>query len=217
MRERLPGIAHAWHMPGHTYTGLKRYSDAAYQQEGSARVDHAMMQRDRVMPFEIHNYAHNNQWLATSYSHIGRLRDGLAVASNLVEQPRDPQKNRQEDGGSAQRSGRMRWAELLSRYEKWGELIEATNAGRLDWSDLPLEQVQKAYFLGQAFAAQGDRAGVVEQIQALEALKPKPEEKKKAKEEGEKAEGQKDESAQIRRRRSRRRHPSASGTGGGSC
>ena len=30
------GIAHAWHMPGHTYTGLKRYSDAAYQQEGSA-------------------------------------------------------------------------------------------------------------------------------------------------------------------------------------
>ncbi len=31
-----PGIAHAWHMPGHTYTGLKRYADAAYQQEGSA-------------------------------------------------------------------------------------------------------------------------------------------------------------------------------------
>ena len=61
-----PGIAHAWHMPGHTYTGLKRYADAAYQQEGSARVDHAYMIRDRVMPFEIHNYAHNNQWLCTS-------------------------------------------------------------------------------------------------------------------------------------------------------
>ena len=53
-------------MPGHTYTGLKRYADAAYQQEGSARVDHAYMIRDRVMPFEIHNYAHNNQWLCTS-------------------------------------------------------------------------------------------------------------------------------------------------------
>src|SRR5262249_26820156 len=48
-----PGIAHAWHMPGHTYTGLKRYADAAYQQEASARVDHAYMIRDRVMPFEI--------------------------------------------------------------------------------------------------------------------------------------------------------------------
>ena len=58
-----PGIAHAWHMPGHTFTNLKKYAEAAYQQEGSARVDHAYMFRDRVMPFEIHNYAHNNQWL----------------------------------------------------------------------------------------------------------------------------------------------------------
>ena len=101
-----PGIAHAWHMPGHTYTGLKRYADAAYQQEGSARVDHAYMIRDRVMPFEIHNYAHNNQWLCTSYSHIGRVRDAIAVARNLVEQPRDPQKNNASDGGSPQRNGR---------------------------------------------------------------------------------------------------------------
>ena len=46
-----PGIAHAWHMPGHTYTELKRYAEAAYQQEGSARVDHAYMNRDKVMPF----------------------------------------------------------------------------------------------------------------------------------------------------------------------
>ena len=29
-----PMIAHAWHMPGHTYTELKRYADAAIQQEG---------------------------------------------------------------------------------------------------------------------------------------------------------------------------------------
>ncbi len=132
-----PGIAHAWHMPGHTYTGLKRYADAAYQQEGSARVDHAYMIRDRVMPFEIHNYAHNNQWLCTSFSHIGRVRDAIAVARNLVEQPRDPQKNGPNDGGSPQRSGRARWAEVLTRYELWDDLIEATTSGALDWSSYP--------------------------------------------------------------------------------
>ena len=152
-----PGIAHAWHMPGHTYTGLKRYADAAYQQEGSARVDHAYMIRDRVMPFEIHNYAHNNQWLCTSYSHIGRVRDAIAVARNLVEQPRDPQKNHVNDGGSAQRSGRIRWAEVLARYELWDDLIAATTSGALDWSDIPLEQMQKAYTLGQAYAAKERR------------------------------------------------------------
>jgi tetratricopeptide (TPR) repeat protein len=58
-----PAIAHMWHMPGHTYSKLKRYQDAAWQQEASARVDHAHMMRDRVLPDQIHNFAHNNEWL----------------------------------------------------------------------------------------------------------------------------------------------------------
>ncbi len=165
-----PGIAHAWHMPGHTYTGLKRYADAAYQQEASARVDHASMFRDRIMPFEIHNYAHNNQWLCTSYSHIGRVRDAIAVARNLVEQPRDPQKNGPNDGGSAQRNGRIRWAEVLTRYELWDDLIAATTSGALDWSTIPLEQKEKAYTLGQAYAAKNDARKLAEQIEALKKL-----------------------------------------------
>jgi peroxiredoxin len=165
-----PGIAHAWHMPGHTYTELKRYADAAYQQEGSARVDHAYMMRDRVMPFEIHNYAHNNHWLCTTLSHIGRVHDAITVARNLVEQPRDPQKNGPNDGGSAQRSGRARWSELLTRYELWDDLIEATTSGALDWSTIPLEQEQKAYTLGLAYAAKNNPAKLAEQIEALKKL-----------------------------------------------
>jgi peroxiredoxin/tetratricopeptide (TPR) repeat protein len=165
-----PGIAHAWHMPGHTYTGLKRYADAAYQQEASARVDHAYMIRDRVMPFEIHNYAHNNQWLCTSLSHVGRARDAIAVARDLVAQPRDPEKNGPKDGGSAQRSGRLRWAEVLTRYELWDELIDATTSGALDWSDLPTERKEKAYRLGLAYAAKGDAAKLSGQVEALRKL-----------------------------------------------
>jgi peroxiredoxin len=165
-----PGIAHAWHMPGHTYTELKRYADAAYQQEGSARVDHAYMIRDRVMPFEIHNFAHNNQWLCTSLSHIGRVRDAIAVARNLVEQPRDPAKNGPNDGGSAQRSGRSRWVEVLTRYELWDDLIAATTSGALDWSAVPYEQEQKAHSLGLAYAAKDDQGRLVEQIEVLKKL-----------------------------------------------
>ena len=170
LAKAAPGIAHAWHMPGHTYTGLKRYADAAYQQEGSARVDHAAMARDRVMPFEIFNYAHNNQWLATSYSHVGRARDAVAVARNLVEQPRDPRLNAKADGGSAQRSGRLRWAEVLCRYELWDDLIAATSANMLDWSDVPAEKKEKAYTLGLAYAAKGDKAKLGEQVAALRAI-----------------------------------------------
>ena len=166
-----PGIAHAWHMPGHTYTSLQRYPDAAYQQEASARVDHAYMIRDRVMPFEIHNYAHNNQWLVTSMSHVGRVRDGVTVARNLVEQPRDPNQNGKNDGGSPQRSGRARWSEILTRYELWDDLIAAANSGALDWSDVVAEKKQKAYTLGLAYAAKNDQTRLAEQIAALKALK----------------------------------------------
>lgn len=165
-----PGIAHAWHMPGHTFTGLKRYHDAAYQQEASARVDHAYMIRDRVMPFEIHNYAHNNQWLVTTLSYIGRVRDGVEVARDLVEQPRDPNRNGKNDGGSPQRSGRIRWAEMLTKYELWDELIEATNSQALDWSEVPVERKIRAHSLGLAFAAKGDQAKLAEQINALKTL-----------------------------------------------
>lgn len=59
----LPGVAHMWHMPGHIYSRLHRYNDAAWQQEASARVDHAHMVDARLMPDEIHNFAHNNEWL----------------------------------------------------------------------------------------------------------------------------------------------------------
>jgi peroxiredoxin len=165
-----PGIAHAWHMPGHTYTGLKRYSDAAYQQEGSARVDHAYMMHHGVMPFEIHNYSHNNQWLVTSLSHIGRVHDAIVVARNLVEQPRDPNRNGKNDGGSPQRNGRLRWSEVLTRYELWDDLIEATTSGALDWSDIPIERREKAYTLGLAYAAKGDQARLADQIKALRTL-----------------------------------------------
>ena len=66
-----------WHMPGHIFSKLKRYNDAAWQQEASARIDHAFMMRDRVMPDEIHNFAHNNEWLARNWINMGRAHEAL--------------------------------------------------------------------------------------------------------------------------------------------
>ena len=64
-------------MPGHIYSRLKRYEDAVFQQEASARVDHAHMMRDRVLPDQIHNFAHNNEWLTRSLRHHGRVREAV--------------------------------------------------------------------------------------------------------------------------------------------
>ncbi len=67
-----PVIAHMWHMPTHTYTKVKRYEDAVWQQEAAARTDHRYMMKDGILPNQIHNYTHNNQWLVENFEYLGR-------------------------------------------------------------------------------------------------------------------------------------------------
>ena len=83
--QSAPGIAHMWHMSGHTFAKLKRYEDSAWQQEASARTDHAYMMRDGTLPDRIHNFAHNNEWLVRNLQHVGRVRDAIALSRNTIE------------------------------------------------------------------------------------------------------------------------------------
>ena len=63
---------------------LERWNDAAWQQGAAARVDHAHMLRAHLYPDQIHNFAHNSEWLVRTLNHVGRVREALAIAANLV-------------------------------------------------------------------------------------------------------------------------------------
>ncbi|HJT75665.1 MAG TPA: redoxin domain-containing protein [Gemmataceae bacterium] len=175
-----PNIAHMWHMSGHIYVDLHRYADACWQQEASARVDHRHMMHDRVLPDQIHNYAHNNQWLVEDLEYVGRVHDAVGLAKNLIELPRHPRYNTlglKEDGtpydhnfGSAE-EGRRRLFETLTRYELWDELIALSDTMYLEPTDLPAEQVKRLRLLGVAEFSKGDAEKGRQQIRALEALK----------------------------------------------
>ena len=117
-----PGIAHMWHMPGHTYSRLRRYDDACWQQEASARVDHAHMMRDGVLPDQIHNFAHNNEWLIRNLIHVGRIHDATDLAKNMIELPRHPKYNHLDKQGSY-KYGRERLMNVLREFELWDETI----------------------------------------------------------------------------------------------
>lgn len=118
-----PAIAHMWHMPGHIYSRLHRYGDAAWQQEASARVDHAHLSRARLMPDQIHNFAHNNEWLTRNLIHVGRVQDALIQARNLVSLPRHPEYNSMQKNGSF-KYGHQRLLQVLTTYGLWEQLIE---------------------------------------------------------------------------------------------
>ncbi|HEX4149989.1 MAG TPA: peroxiredoxin family protein, partial [Pirellulales bacterium] len=164
-----PAIAHMWHMPGHTYSKLERYADAAWQQEASSRVDHAYMMRDFVLPDQIHNYAHNEEWLIRDLVFLGRARQAIELAQNLLESPRHPRYNLLTGKGSAS-YGRSRLLDVLERYELWPETIRLNEAGYLEKIENPQQDAQRLRVLGAAYFHTGEAALGRQQIAALETM-----------------------------------------------
>jgi peroxiredoxin/tetratricopeptide (TPR) repeat protein len=145
-----PGIAHQWHMAGHIYAKLHRHAEAAWQQEASARVDHAQMQRDRVMPFLIHNYGHNQEWLARSLSYGGRVPEALAVAKNLAALPRHPKWNTLDDDEHIAAYARTRLVSLCEEHELWQQALQLEQDGHLDRSESVRGELLRLGLLGRA-------------------------------------------------------------------
>ena len=151
-----PSIAHMWHMGGHIFSKLKRYNDAAWQQEASARVDHAQMMRDLVLPDQIHNFAHNNEWLIRNLVNVGRVSEAAGLARNMIELPRHPKYNTLGKGSSSVKYGRRRLFEVLYKYELWDQLIELSRTRYLPPTGIEEEQVKRLRHLGTAYICRQD-------------------------------------------------------------
>ena len=157
-----PAIAHMWHMPGHTYSRLHRYHDAVWQQEASARVDHAHMMRDRVLPDQIHNFAHNNEWLIRNLIHIGDSQRAMDLAQNMCDLPRHPKYNTGEKKGSAY-YGRLRLFEVLEEFELWKDALRLVETRYLE----PTEKVDEQRKRTRLQALANFRLGRIDEGTAL--------------------------------------------------
>jgi peroxiredoxin len=142
-----PGIAHMWHMPGHIYSDLNRYADAVWQQEAAARVDQAYMIHDRVMPFQIHNYMHNSEWLCRDLMNVGRAHDALELAKNMITLPRHPSR------GGGRFYGTARAIDTLVQHEMWEEYLKLCADGTLSDDLDPDQFIRKLCYEGVADAA----------------------------------------------------------------
>ena len=150
------GIAHMWHMPGHTFTRLKRYPDAVWQQEASARTDHTHMAAARILPEQIHNYAHNNDWLVENLAFIGRTRDAIDLAKNMIELPRLAKghvlvgRDGYTESNTGFQMGRKRLLDVLLEWGRWEELLALDGTQYLDPSIDPTEDGRRLRTLAVA-------------------------------------------------------------------
>ena len=168
-----PAIAHMWHMPGHTYSKLKRFDDAVWQQEASTRVDHAYMIRNWILPDQIHNYAHNEEWLVRNFNELGRANDAIALATSLISNPQHPAHNTLEKEGSSSTYGRLRLLETLVQWELWPELLKLTQGPLLQAVAPPNQASKRSLAMGLAHFATGQTKALEGDLTALRQLREK--------------------------------------------
>ena len=177
-----PGIAHLWHMPGHTFSKLNRFDDAAWQQEASTRTDHAYMERTLILPDQIHNYAHNEEWLIRTWNEQGRARDGIALAKALIENPRHPILNTLDKQSSSASYGRTRLMETLIKWEMWEDLLKLDGTPLLEKAVQVSHETTRLRAVGIAQYQTKKGKELAQTIKSLEGLVAKEvEESKKPK------------------------------------
>ena len=168
-----PGIAHMWHMPGHTYSKTKRFDDAVWQQEASTRVDHAYMIANWIHPDQIHNYAHNEEWLVRNFNELGRASDAIGLASALIRHPQHPSNNTLDKDSTSASYGRTRLLETLVKWELWDRLLEVTSSPYFPEVVQTSHEARRLHGRGLAFYFKNDAKSLGETITALEAIEKK--------------------------------------------
>lgn len=173
-----PGIAHMWHMPGHTFSKLKRFDDAAWQQEASTRIDHAYMIKNWILPNLIHNYAHNEEWLIRTYNELGRAKDATALAKSLIRTPQHPANNTLDKESNTASYGRTRLIDTLIKWELWDELLSITDSPLIGPVIQPSHEATRLRARGMAYYFKDDPQGLASELSTLEALETKTQEAK---------------------------------------
>ena len=178
-----PGIAHLWHMPGHTFSKLRRFDDAAWQQEAATRVDNAHIMANFLLPDQIHNYAHNEEWLVRTWNELGRSHEASALAANLIAMPRHPDWNTLDKTGSSASFGRIRLLETLEKWERWEDLAATADSSWIGPVSQVAPEAIRLRAIGVAAFELDHPERLTEALRQLEALEkrdlPKSSEKEK--------------------------------------
>lgn len=196
--QTAPGIAHMWHMPGHIYSKAKRYQDAVWQQQASARVDHKHMMKWFLLPDQIHNYAHNNEWLSRNFSHLGMVRASIDMAKSLLGNPRHPKLN--NPGRGSARYGRLALIDYLEKGELWQEALETANSPWLEVLSKPEDDLSRLRLIGVAQSNLGQQVELRKTIEEIEShqAKVKADQEQAKKKAREKAETEKKNEKEIK-------------------
>ena len=172
--ELVPGIGHAQHMPGHIYSIVGMWHEAAISMDAATRVEKRYMKESLTFPFNNWNYGHNLNYLGYIQEQLGMPRAAIFGARQLIDAPLDPKHNGDE-AYSAHSVGIRALARVLMKYERWDELLDPKT---IPWRDVFLDKINKAYFEARAYLGKGDLQKAQKSIAAHAELKKELEKNK---------------------------------------
>jgi len=123
-----PGIGHALHMPGHIYSKIGMWHEAAFTMDGATRIELRYMNDRLALPFETWNYSHNRNYLCYIQEQLGMVEVALKGARDLLFSPRDPN-SRVDD---AYGEGITALCRALVKFERWDEILQP---GYIPWRE----------------------------------------------------------------------------------
>ena len=114
--------------------------------------------------------AHNNEWLIRDLIYVGRVRDAISLAENMIVLPRNPKYTFAQNRGSGNEFGRARLTSALTLNEMWREYISLAGI-YLNEDTEPEDRITKQRYLGVAYFATGNEKAGLAQVAELEAEK----------------------------------------------
>jgi hypothetical protein len=121
--ELVPNIGHAQHMPGHIYSIVGMWNEAAISMDSATRVEKRYMQESLTFPFNNWNYGHNRNYLSYIQEQLGMVDAAIFGALQLIDAPLDPAEN-SDNWRSSQSFGLFALARALVRFERWDEILD---------------------------------------------------------------------------------------------
>ncbi len=157
-----PGSGHALHMPGHIYSKIGMWHEAAIAMDSSTRIELKYMNQRLALPWETWNYAHNRNYLSYIQEQLGRADESIQGSKDLINSPKDPETPPTESYWS-----QMPLMRALVKFERWAEILEWA---KLHKSEDIGDQLFQLPFETMALAKTNRLAEAQEKLNALNAI-----------------------------------------------
>jgi peroxiredoxin/cytochrome c-type biogenesis protein CcmH/NrfG len=163
--EIVTTIGHAIHMPGHIYSIVGMWNEAAISMDAATRCEKKYMQDRMTFPFNAWNYAHNLNYLSYIHEQLGMADAAVFGSRQLIDAPLDPQGN-DTAPNSSHSYGIAALARALTKFERWDALLKD-----VPWRDIFKDKIDRNYFEARAYLGKGDLDKADKSITAHAALK----------------------------------------------